>query len=40
MRFACCTCNGTGLVNNPDDALTAATCRDCGGTGIDNHSTD
>ncbi|WP_268778059.1 hypothetical protein [Sphaerimonospora mesophila] len=33
--FRCCTCGGTGLVN--DDHGQAATCRDCDGTGIDNH---
>ncbi|MFB9622702.1 hypothetical protein [Nonomuraea helvata] len=28
--YGCCTCNGTGLYDNQ-------TCRDCDGTGIDNH---
>ncbi|WP_171074832.1 hypothetical protein [Nonomuraea basaltis] len=27
----CCTCNGSGLDGDGD------TCRDCHGTGIDNH---
>ncbi|MFI6174498.1 hypothetical protein ACIA8R_03050 [Nonomuraea sp. NPDC051191] len=27
----CCTCNGTGLDGDSD------TCRDCDGSGIDNH---
>jgi DnaJ-class molecular chaperone len=27
----CCTCNGSGLDGDSD------TCRDCHGTGIDNH---
>jgi hypothetical protein len=27
----CCTCNGRGLDTDGD------TCRDCDGTGIDNH---
>lgn len=30
-RFACCTCNGTGL------DLDRETCRDCDGTGLENH---
>ncbi len=31
MRFACCTCNGTGLDGDRE------TCRDCFGSGLDNH---
>ncbi|MBB5138764.1 DnaJ-class molecular chaperone [Thermocatellispora tengchongensis] len=31
VKFACCTCNGTGLDNDRQ------TCRDCHGSGIDNH---
>jgi DnaJ-class molecular chaperone len=30
VRHRCCTCNGTGLSDGD-------TCRDCHGTGIDNH---
>jgi DnaJ-class molecular chaperone len=30
--YACATCNGTGLYDDDD------TCRDCSGTGIDNHN--
>lgn len=29
--YGCCTCNGTGLDCDRE------TCRDCHGTGIDNH---
>lgn len=32
--YQCCTCNGSGL---DGDGLT---CRDCTGTGIDNHTDD
>lgn len=35
VRYRCCTCGGTGLVN--DDQGDAAICRDCDGTGIDTH---
>ncbi|WP_255529560.1 hypothetical protein [Planomonospora sp. ID91781] len=34
----CATCNGTGLVNDDSDSSpyqVAATCPDCGGTGLD-----
>ncbi|MEQ4724921.1 hypothetical protein [Nonomuraea sp. B19D2] len=31
IHCRCCTCNGTGLDADRD------TCRDCDGTGIDNH---
>lgn len=30
-RCRCCTCNGAGIDADGD------TCRDCDGTGIDNH---
>ncbi|MEV0827669.1 hypothetical protein [Nonomuraea rubra] len=32
--YRCCTCNGSGV---DDDNQT---CRDCTGTGIDNHTDD
>ena len=34
-HLPCCTCGGTGLVN--DDHGEGVTCLDCFGTGIDNH---
>ncbi|WP_281356252.1 hypothetical protein [Acrocarpospora macrocephala] len=31
IRYRCCTCGGTGLIN--DDQGDAVTCPDCDGTG-------